>query len=480
MSLSLPADHWAPAALERLDGIAEVGPWGSWGFRTPSRSQVLAAFEVVEARADSESVRDLARAYGERFREEFSSVTSDSSESTARWVGGHVDARAGRRSGALRTGSGYLDHPTFRDPEPAGEPVHVFGEVGGALEVGRVAFAGRIGTDANTTPRVTELYGAASLRSLELWVGRRAPAFGAGMSGTIVLDGLVPLDGGGAGLAAPVRLPWILEHLGPIRFETHLARLAASGEIGSPWFWAARGSLAPHPRVGLGLNRAAIFGGDGSPPVNLRNVGLMILGTRPDEDFSDELSRTFFSNQVLSVDLRLRANVAAAPISLYLEWGMEDGSGAWKNVPGIVGGVHVPFLPRLPELSLGVERTHFARSCCGNPAWYRHAHFSGGWADDGVPLGHSLGGHGGEWLLHGRADLGSAALRSSWRLFHRERGAENLYAPDREGTSLGVALQLEGRLRPGLDLVVDGSYERGGGADRWEDTRAFLGIRTYF
>ena len=45
-----------------------------------------------------------------------------------------------------------------------------------------------------------------------------------------------------------------------------------------------------------------------------------------------------------------------------------------------------------------MEYAHFAHSCCGNPPWYRHKQFPGSWALRDVPLGHSLGGEGTEWL----------------------------------------------------------------------------------
>ena len=504
-SLLVPRDHWSLEALVRLDAFPGAGTAMPWGMGTPTRREV---FRALAAAADGGTARSggasgpaggddaadgpgapvrataraaLARAYLERFREEswleeFDPEGSDPDGWTPRWISGHWDLAVGRRYGALGTGQGRYE---FIPPEPLGDARHLDGNLAGALEVGRIGVAGRVQIGEDGEPVAREAYLAGRIRGVDLWAGRRAPAFGGTRSGSIVLGGRAPLDGGGVALAGPRTLPSFLRHLGPVRFETHVARLEESGELRRPWFWAARGSVAPHPRLALALNRAAMFGGEGNAPMTVKNVALMLLGSRARE-LPGDLGRSFFANQIASLELRWRPPLERVPATVYLEWGLEDSAGAWWTVPGIVAGVQVAALPGAPGVSLGIERTHFAPECCENPPWYRHAAFTGGWADGGVPLGHPLGGEGDEWLLYGRADLLDARLRTGWRLFHRDRAGDNLFMPAREGTSLGGALEVLYRVGGRTDLTLDGFYERGRGGDGWSELRAFVGFRSYF
>jgi hypothetical protein len=472
-SLLVPADHWVIGALARLDAGAPMEAAVPWGVGTPSRSEVLGALDRAAGADPADPLAGLATAWRDRFVLETGGVPPDD-RSRARWIGGHWDLRLGRRYGALGTGEGRYD---FIPPEPLSEARHLHAALGGALEAGPVALTGeaRIGEDGDLRPR--EFYAAGRLGPVDLWAGRRAPAFGGGRGGRVVLGGGVPLDGGGVSLAGPRVLPSFLRHLGPIRFETHLARLGESGELRHPWFWAARGSVAPHPRLALALNRAAMFGGEGNAPMTVKNVLLTLLGTRAGE-LPGELGRSFFANQIASVELRWRLPLDVAPSTFYVEWGLEDSAGAWVTVPGVVAGWEVAALPRAPAVSLGIEASYFAPECCGNPPWYRHGSFTGGWAQDGLPLGHPLGGEGMEWLLHGRADGSAARLVSSWGLFHRKRKGDNLFMPDRQGKSRGGFVELLWRAGGRTDLAAEGMYERGEGG--WSQLRAFLGFRSYF
>jgi hypothetical protein len=482
-SLYLPVDHWVIGALARLDALPELGAVVPWGVGTPTRREALGALERAASLAPPPSAQDptpeavalaaLARGWRDRLRQE-TGGDPGAVPRPVRWAGGHWDLRVGRRYGALGTGEGRYD---FIAPEPLGEAGHLHAGLAGALEVGPVAVAGeaRVGEDGVLRPR--ELHAAGRLGPVDLWAGRRAPAFAGGRGGRVVLGGAVPLDGGGLSLAGPRSLPGFLRHLGPVRFETHLARLGESGALRHPWFWAARGSVAPHPRLSLGLNRAAMFGGEGNAPITVKNVLLMLAGSRA-EELPGDLGRSFFANQVASVELRWRPPLGGVPSTLYVEWGMEDSSGAWLNVPGFTAGWEVAAVPRAPDVALGIEVTYFAPECCGNPPWYRHASFTGGWAQEGLPLGHPLGGEGMEWLLHGRADLLDARLVSSWGLFHRKRKGDNLFMPDRQGTSRGASLEVLWGAGGRTDLVLDGLYESGEGG--WSQLRAFLGIRSYF
>ena len=188
-----------------------------------------------------------------------------------------------------------------------------------------------------------------------------------------------------------------------------------------------------------------------------RNVGRMLLGLY-------EGTYTF-ENQIASLAFRYRLPTEALlPLTAYGEWAADDEAGALRDVPAIAFGLWVPALPALPEASLGVERTRFAGSCCGNPEWYRHPiSFRGNWAVGDAPLGHPLGGHGSQWLVYAGADLVDARLRLKAELFRRTRDRENLFAPERVGESWGAELQLGWRFLPRAELNATLFHESGDG-----------------
>jgi hypothetical protein len=289
----------------------------------------------------------------------------------------------------------------------------------------------------------------------------------------VVLNPTGNFDGGGLFLRDPVRLPSVLRHLGRVGFQTMLARSEDSGNLRDPYFWTARATVMPHRRFTVGVNRAALFGGEGNYPLTLRNVANVIIGA-----YAVRNQALNFEDQVASVDARWRLP-GPLPVEVYGEWGLEDAAGAWRDVPGIVAGAHLPAVPGVPQLSLAVERASFAPKCCGNPEWYSHRlAFWKGWVQDGEPLGHPLAGEGTEWRVRSDGAFSDARLRLGADLFARDRGAENILAPNREGTSRGGELRLDLSLGSSATLVARGLLERG--ETEWEETDAQVGLRWSF
>ena len=212
-----------------------------------------------------------------------------------------------------------------------------------------------------------------------------------------------------------------------------------------------------------------MLGGQGNTSFSLKNLAYVMIGKHAGEGGE-------FDNQIVSVDVRYRPPVPV-PVVVYLEWGMEDSAGAWKDVPGWVVGAEFGALPGLPAVSAGLERTSFARSCCGNPAWYPNWAFRGGWADAGRPLGHPLGGHGTEWLAHVAVDLLDARLGVEGRVFLRERREENLFIPDRLVESRGGEFRARLRASPRFDVEVAGRVDSG---DGWRESGLSSGVRVRF
>jgi hypothetical protein len=323
-------------------------------------------------------------------------------------------------------------------------------------------------------PAVRSALLTSAVGPLDVWAGRRPLQYGIGRGGATVIGGSlgdVPeiaqrtrytFQGAGLQVRDPFRFPSVLRFLGPTRIEAALGRMAVVGRVNAPWVAFGRITSTPFSdRLTLGVNRGAIFGGEGVPITPGRLFGLL-YGAHGGDGGE-------FENQVFSTIASFRPPLGRwLPLLLYVEWGMDDTAGAVRDTPGIVAGADLGAVPGADGLALGLERSNFSQSCCGNPIWYRHIFYRGSWADQGRLFAHPLGGHGREWLAHARLDLPAHGVWLRTDLFDRTRGHENVFAPERMGRSRGASIALEARITPAWALRLDGSYERG---QEWDSSR---------
>lgn len=476
-SAFVPPGHWALAAVRRLGALGLASPGFDPAMRSLTRREVgrILAHAATRAVETAPRLAGLTDGYHARFEEEF----PEAAAALEQTIGDGGVAMGGRFELGYEHSGGRVLSGTGIDPETdAWVGARPLDDLDSGLAAGAwsgilfPAVAANISSSLRDGgARLDEGYVTAAWGNAGFWAGRRIMGFGPGVGGGVVLDGDLALDGGGLFLLDAVTLPTFLRYLGPVRFETFLSRGEQNGRFEHPWIWGARGSFAPAERLRIGISRAVMFGGEGNTTPTLRHLANVLVGKHSGKEGE-------FDNQVVSVDVRWRPPLGSLPAAIYLEWGFDDSAGAWRDVPAIVVGTELAALPGLPQVAVGFEHASFAESCCGNTMWYRNWSFTGGWADDGHPLGHPLGGHGTESLIYARTDLLEARLRVSGRLFVRDRGAENLFAPDREGASKGGALALELRAFDQFEAAIEGAVEDGS-AD-WRSSRVLTALRLLF
>jgi hypothetical protein len=217
-------------------------------------------------------------------------------------------------------------------------------------------------------------------------------------------------------------LPWV----GSFQVAVQLGVLLEAGP-GNRWplFHAMRIELRPHEDWTVGLNRAVIFGGDGTGvPVTLRSMALMLIGITNDPEKSSD-----FENQVASLDVRWRGRLAGAPLLVTAEYGADDSGLAFLRVPGARLDAEVALSGRRGWV--GLAGTWLAGRRAGHPPWYQHGALAWGWTDRGRPLGSPFGGQAKALLATYRGEWASLALESAAGVV--DRGPDNLFAPDLEG-----------------------------------------------
>lgn len=320
---------------------------------------------------------------------------------------------------------------------------------------------------------ISELQLAISSRRIGVWAGRKEVGYAVAHGGGIVLN-QHEMDAAGLFLPAPVMVPV----LGALRFEMQLTRIDNVLNLNNtendiePFFWSARGSIEPHSRLRIGVNRGMIFGGKGNYPITASRLIKNLVGVYTSgQEYG-------FANQMVSLDVRYRAPLSV-PATLYMDWGADDAAGGWWHTPGIAAGFEIgPFAGA--DLLLGAERTEFGPVRAGNNIWYQSPWLRGSWADDGNILGHPLGGHGKEWRAFAAGGWPARGISGEVTGYVRRRGSQNLFAPQRRGRSFGASILSDARLAPSWYLELRAEVEHGSSDSTWTTSSGRAGVRLRF
>jgi hypothetical protein len=477
----VPAGHWTLAAVRRAVGLGLAPRELGWDDGTMSRRRAALLLDAAAGQAEAEGhpAAAMMRGYVRRFAEELPATAAAALATGHARVGeGAAALGIGGRSGILGTSNANWVSEGGGPPRALGNYFGPQGEVTWAASFGRHAALSLAPRSAAGDWRPSEGYALAGWGPAAVWAGRRALRYGAAVGGGILFNPVGGINAAGL-VVEPARLPSFLRHVGPVRFEATLGRIDSSNAIRHPWIMALHGSFSPHPRLLIAGNIGSMMSGSGRPPLTLRNVFEVLAFARAKRNTGG----VEFENSLVSGEVRFRVPTRV-PLLAYVEWGSEDNRGAWWSIPGAVGGVELSALPGFPALALGAEYTRFGPPCatCDENGlfseWYRHYVYQGGWALDPVPLGHPLGGNGVEVTVFARYDALDARLRLDGRVFHRERDYFNLFAPDREGRSVGAVLEGSWRARPNLDVELETSLEEG--ARDWRQATLFAGARFLF
>jgi hypothetical protein len=445
----LARDHWSRAAAVRLHALnATPG-----GFDPAARVHTVKAMGAALAGC-ADDIADASLPGGC-----VAAFAAERGGLARAWV----EAAAGYalREGAL-LGGGFTPEREWTGPRRLADRRLAVARVRiDGVPVPRVAISAGVEADADGV-RIEQANAELRLGRFGVWAGRRVLGYAPGAGGGLVLNGAVPVDGGGVRIADAVRLAW----LGEVTAELFAGQADSSGFVARPWLLGLRLHARPHVRFDLGATRAAVFGGMAGARVGVQEIAEVLVGANPGGRYADD--------QVASLDARWRPPVPRIPLELFGEWALHDVDlEVLLDMPAITLGVRMPVIPGAAALGMTLEHTRIAGSCCGNPPWYHHFELAGGWTDTGVLRGHPLGGQGREW----RVSLDAALL--DWRVrvradaLMRTRLGENLFAPDRAGSAHGGALTVTGALSQHSGVELQLAHEAGRG---WGETHAFLAL----
>jgi hypothetical protein len=250
----------------------------------------------------------------------------------------------------------------------------------------------------STQGRLVIGYAKLTLWNTELEVGRDSLWWGPGFRGSMLFsNNAPPMNQVRLSAAEPFRLPWVFDHLGPIKATTFVGQLESNrDDWPNAMVGGYRVSLAPSRFLEIGHGRAYQFGGDGRG-YRLKHFPRTIYQTTTSSRVDDRDNPREVNN-VMSLDATLRIpNVnryilIARDMSLYGEMGWDDTRKGWirpKKPGGIIGTYLTGFLGD-PWLDFRVEYTKTTS------IMFTHGNYTDGFTYKDAVLSHFVGTDGNE------------------------------------------------------------------------------------
>lgn len=374
----------------------------------------------------------------------------------------------------------YREGRTFREGQNlALESRHWF-SLGDALGV---YYQGRLfatdprtstGLDGDVNYETLRFYARLTKWNVNLLVGKDGMVWGTGARGNLMFSSNAKPVGSFKTLPLiqfsnqhPIRLPWILHGLGPMRYVLFISRLDEDRrDFARPYLVGLRLNFKSGKNSEFGFSHSYIAGGEGSPAsFSLLDGVAEFFFIRRNEGFIFAFRGATTggengANHIMGVDFKLRfpgIRYAEFYNEIYFDDFTFNLSTTINRNIAYLGGF---FLPRVTEdgrVSLRVEYTHTGS------IWYGNVPFSGGFTFDRRIFGSDLGSAGNEVYteLRFRPDP-----ETTWSAFAdvQFRGVAGLEflgpgadeGPDEKRLLLGGALTR--RLLPNLLLRLEASY----------------------
>lgn len=451
-STQLPSGHWA---LEAAEDLQQLG-WAE-GYLPAQEAVPLALvrqlFEaaVLRARAQAPERAWLAESLLARLEEDFPRHASGPVwSSEARLSAGVTGRRRDLEAGSLSVLDVFLTRPVGTEGPDDTAPFAAAGVRAGVQDWLALSVEPRLARGELDLPR----WEAAVARwNLQLSIGKGHVSYGPPDEQGIVLSGVQPVPRLELQTLNPITLPGPFRYIGRVALQAFVARIPEARHPGRPFLWGLNVRAQPHPRLTLDAYRGVMFG-EGALEAQTSPVQVlkMVTGWKNQNE-----------NNVFGTSARWRLPTEAVlPLTVYGEWAADD-LGAQFKVPGLKGGIRTVLLPGRTSLSLGGEFTFLGELCCRTLTWYTHHNHQGGWVYQDAPLGTPMGGNGREYRLLGELTLWDARLRVSADAFLRKRFEQNLYTPNRPGSSVGFNSRIRWHAARRLRLEVGAAVERGSG-----------------
>jgi hypothetical protein len=330
---------------------------------------------------------------------------------------------------------------------------------------------------ATVTPAVNHVqlldaYVSMNLENWQLSFGKQSLLWGPSEGGPMMFsDNALPVTMFRISRVSPLRLPWILSLMGPLRGEFIVGRLsghefvfgASTGLIGQwgralsnqPFVDGLKLSFKPTPNFEFGVDYTTVVSGPGQPFTFHKFLQSMFsLGNGPFGSHSDPGDRRS------GVDFTYKIPKMRRWLAVYGEAFTEDEFSplAYPGKSAFQGGIYMPQIPGLPKLDLRVEGGSTAPvdfPFC-NGCFYANGRFLNSYANQGNIMG--------SWL--GRASQGEQAWATYWltsrnkiQFNYRHRQIDRQFIPN-GGTVNDGGMKADVWLNAATELSGSLQYEK--------------------
>jgi hypothetical protein len=345
---------------------------------------------------------------------------------------------------------------------------------------------------AGTTSRVRtiEAYVALNLRNWQLSFGQQALWWGPDRSTSLILSNnseampMLRID-----RVKPIRMPGILNWLGPVHLDAFLAREGGIHYVGlgptftlygspsqglnpPPFIWAVAATIKPTQNFEIGLAHTTIFAGYGRP-LNFTTF-IHSLSTTGNAQAIDPGKR------VTEINFNYHLPGLRNQVSVYAEGMAWDDPLQGKFVARYAWdpGIYLPHLPKLKKLDLRMEGAYTNLPKLLDQAYfYANAHYPQGYTNYGQIIG--------SWI--GRQGSGGQASSTYWfsarnkaTVTYRKVSSDKSFLEG--GNESDVSGNVTWLVRSGVEVSAMGQFEQykfpllGGGKS---DFTTSIGVRFF-
>lgn len=321
--------------------------------------------------------------------------------------------------------------------------------------------------------RLLDAYAGVTVAGHVVSVGKQSLWWGPGEGGPMMMsNNAEPFYMLRINRAVPLKLPFILKYLGPVRYDAFFGRLAGHQFPPRPFMHGEKFSFKPTENLEFGFSRTAVFAGEGVTPLTFGNFWESLTSTTSSTNVGFDLRRSPGARHS-SFDFSYRVPGLRKWLTLYTDSLVHDDVSP-IDAPrraAINPGIYLTHVPHVPKLDLRIEAVNTDPPITNSNGGH-FIYYEGIYKDIYLNKGKLLG----NWI--GREGKGVQVWSTYWlsptssiQLSYRNAKVAKDFIPEGE-TSNSFSARAQLRLRPDLELTSSLQYER------WKVPVLALGLQT--